>query len=101
MCFIIMKGVASFSRALVHKNCTLLHLNLSDCEAGDEAAVSLASALMEGKQAQHDPKESKNGSLSQLDLSSNQITMKGWSHGSCLERDYLSCFMYPCQGFTF
>ena len=79
-CMIGSEGIASFSRSLVQKSCHLEALDLADCEAGDEAAVAFASALMEGRQIQRDsslPSKGQPGPLRQLDLSSNQITIKG------------------------
>ena len=90
---------------LSQPGCPLQRLDLSDCEAGDAAAVALASALMEGRQAEaggipqgghqsgpealmgaggmppspsnQNPKGSRTGPLTDLNLSANQFTIKG------------------------
>ena len=99
-------GVQAFGQAcLSQPGCPLQRLDLSDCEAGDAAAVALASALMEGRQAEaggipqgghqsgpealmgaggmppspsnQNPKGSRTGPLTDLNLSANQFTIKG------------------------
>ena len=111
-------GAASFSEALRQPGCPLERLDLSDCEAGDGAAVALSSALMEatsqaaaGRQQQHgggdgdgggsrsgsrsrvacppgplaSPPPPRTGPLTHLDLSSNQLTLKGEPRHECIK----------------
>ncbi|GAX85035.1 hypothetical protein CEUSTIGMA_g12455.t1 [Chlamydomonas eustigma] len=101
-CMLGTEGVSHFAQALEHPLCSLACLDLSDCEAGDAAAVALSAALatrhMEessasssssrlnpsnaalsllGGRAIEKPKTSRVMVLEKLHLSSNQFTMKG------------------------
>ncbi len=62
----------AFAQAFDTGTCNLEHLNLSDCEAGDAAAVALAEVLVASS-----PIGDGSMRLKRLDLSYNCFTVKG------------------------